>query len=67
MAINSVTSGTGIQAIHPQQQAGQAKRAEQAKQAEEQAKQSKPTEQAKTQPTVNTQGQMTGSIVNTAA
>jgi hypothetical protein len=72
MAINPVAPGSSSQAILPQPQADRTKQAELAKQAEqakqaELAEQAKPTEAPKAKPTVNTQGQTTGSVVNTVA
>lgn len=72
MAINSVTSSSSAQAILPQPPADQTKRAELAKQAEQakQAKQAEQTqlpEEVKPKPTVNVQGQTTGSVIDTVA
>lgn len=67
MPVNSVTSSVSPQPVRPrqdEQQTEEAKRMEQARHAEE-AKQSGQTQQPK--PVVNTQGQKTGSVVNTTA
>lgn len=80
MAINSATSGLSAASFRPQQpepsirpqqqpteqskQAEEAKRAEREKQAE-QAKQATKAQPPK--PVVNTQGQQTGSLINTTA
>jgi hypothetical protein len=63
MTINSVASGSSTQVVRPQPPADQTRQAELAKQAE----QAKQKEETKAQPVVNTQGQATGSVINTAA
>lgn len=72
MAINSVTSGSSTQAILPQPPADQSKRAELAKQGEQakqvkQAEQTRQPEEVKPKSSVNTQGQTTGSVIDTVA
>ena len=70
MPVNSVTSSVSPQPVHPrqdEQQAEQAKRVEQARHTE-QARQAEQAQQAQgSKPVVNTQGQKTGSVVNTTA
>jgi len=75
MTIDSVSSSSSTlsPSLRPQQQADQAKQAELAKQAErsKQAEEKSATSQVaqepKPKPVVNTQGQTTGSVVNTTA
>lgn len=83
MAINSATSGLSAASIRPQQpepsirpqqqqteqskQAEQAKRAEQEKQAEQAKQAAKGAKAQPPKPVVNTQGQQTGSLINTTA
>lgn len=70
MAINSVSSSTSptAQSVRPQTQPDQAQLA--AKQATEEQSKTQAKQQAeasKPQPVVNTQGQTTGTLVNTTA
>ena len=73
MAINSVASGSSTQATLPKPPVDKtrqveelAKQAEQAKLAK-QAEQTQQPEEAKPKPVVNTQGQTTGSVIDTVA
>ena len=72
MVINSVTSGSSTQAVLPQPPADQTKRAELARQGEQakqvkQAEQTRQPEEVKPKPSVNAQGQTTGSVIDTVA
>jgi len=77
MAINSATSGLSAASIRPQQpepsirpqqqQTEQSKQAEQAKRAEQEKQAMQSAQAQPPKPVVNTQGQQTGSLINTTA